>query len=191
MWGIHRSPVNSPHKCQWRGALMLSLICVGLNGWINNREAGDLRRYGTHYDVTVMVSMVPASDCPYKPCSWGQRWDPPGSYRPQVGPTVAHMNTAIWQANILLVHHFTRKPSDLKEKQECAVTHDNRYSPVSQSGIPKYKWPKSSPFLTLWPWPLTHALEKFINSGYNYYKCVKFRNLKTIQLILSNRVHTI
>ena len=24
--GIHRSPVNSPHKGQWRGALMLSLI---------------------------------------------------------------------------------------------------------------------------------------------------------------------
>ena len=26
--GIHRSPVNSPHKGQWRGALMFSLICV-------------------------------------------------------------------------------------------------------------------------------------------------------------------
>ena len=26
--GIHRSPVNSPHKGQWRGALMFSLICA-------------------------------------------------------------------------------------------------------------------------------------------------------------------
>ena len=26
--GIHRWPVNSPHKVQWRGALMLSLICT-------------------------------------------------------------------------------------------------------------------------------------------------------------------
>ena len=52
--GIHRFPVNSPHKGQWRGALMFSLVCVGLNGWINNREAGDLRRYRTHHDVTVM-----------------------------------------------------------------------------------------------------------------------------------------
>ena len=26
--GIHRSPVNSPNKGQWRGALMFSLICV-------------------------------------------------------------------------------------------------------------------------------------------------------------------
>ena len=52
--GIHRSPVNSPHKGQWRGALMFSLICVWINGWVNNREAGDLRRYLAHYDVIVM-----------------------------------------------------------------------------------------------------------------------------------------
>ena len=51
--GIHRSPVNSPHKGQWRGALMFSLICVWINGWVNNREAGDLRRYRGHYDVIV------------------------------------------------------------------------------------------------------------------------------------------
>ena len=52
--GIHRSPVNSPHKGQWRGALMFPLICVWINAWVNNREAGDLRRYHAHYDVTVM-----------------------------------------------------------------------------------------------------------------------------------------
>ena len=51
---IHRSPVNSPHKGQWHGALMLSLICVWINDWVNNGEAGDLRRYRIHYDVTVM-----------------------------------------------------------------------------------------------------------------------------------------
>ena len=51
---IHRFPVNSPHKGQWRGALMLSLICVWINDWVNNGEAGDLRRYRIHYDVTVM-----------------------------------------------------------------------------------------------------------------------------------------
>ena len=55
MRGIHRSPVNSPHKGQWRGALMFSLICVWINGWVNSREAGDLRRYRAHYDVNVMV----------------------------------------------------------------------------------------------------------------------------------------
>ena len=52
--GIHRSPVNSPHKGQWRGALMFTLICARIYGWVNTREAGDLRRYRLHYDVIVM-----------------------------------------------------------------------------------------------------------------------------------------
>ena len=33
--GVHRSPVNSPHKGQWRGALMFSLICV----WILSKQS--------------------------------------------------------------------------------------------------------------------------------------------------------
>ena len=52
--GIHRSPVNPPHKGQWRGALMFPLICVWITGWVNNREAGDLRCCRAHYDVTIM-----------------------------------------------------------------------------------------------------------------------------------------
>ena len=51
--GIHRSPVNSPHKGQWRGALVFSLICAWINGWINNREADDSRHHRSHYDVSV------------------------------------------------------------------------------------------------------------------------------------------
>ena len=50
-----RSPVNSPHKGQWLGALIFSLICVWINDWVNNREAGDLRRYRAHFDVTLML----------------------------------------------------------------------------------------------------------------------------------------
>ena len=45
---------ESPHKGLWRGALMFPLICIRINGWVNNREAGDLRRPHTHYDVIVM-----------------------------------------------------------------------------------------------------------------------------------------
>ena len=30
------------------------LIGVWINGWVNNREAGDLKRYRAHYDVIVM-----------------------------------------------------------------------------------------------------------------------------------------
>ena len=54
MRGIHRSPVNSTHKGQWRGALMFSFICARINGWVNNRGAGDLRRHCAHYDVIVI-----------------------------------------------------------------------------------------------------------------------------------------
>ena len=58
VWGIHRSPVNSPHKGQWRGALMFSLICAWTNRWVNNRMAGDLRRHQSHYDVRVMSNLI-------------------------------------------------------------------------------------------------------------------------------------
>ena len=75
VWGIHRwlrvihrSPVNSPHTDQWRGALMFSLNCFWTNGWVNNQDAGDLRRHHTHYDVTVMWCRIVIQ--------WsGQPWD--------------------------------------------------------------------------------------------------------------------
>ena len=51
---VHRSPMNSSHKGQWPRALMFSLICAQISGWVNNRQAVDLRRHRAHYDVTVM-----------------------------------------------------------------------------------------------------------------------------------------
>ena len=50
------SPVTGefPHNGQWRGALMFSLIYAWINGWVNNRKAGDFRRNRAHYDVTLM-----------------------------------------------------------------------------------------------------------------------------------------
>ena len=59
--GIHRSPVNSPHKSQWRGALMFSFICPWINIWVNSRKTGDLRRHRGHHDVTVMTVKEPNS----------------------------------------------------------------------------------------------------------------------------------
>ena len=53
--GIHRWSVDSPHKGQWRGTLMFSLICASTKNWTNNREAGDLRRYRIQDDATVMI----------------------------------------------------------------------------------------------------------------------------------------
>ena len=63
--GIHRSPENSPHKGQWRGALMFSLICAWINCRVNSREAGDLRRHRAHYGVIVMYKIVYVAWYPY------------------------------------------------------------------------------------------------------------------------------
>ena len=71
--GIHRSPVNSPHKGQWRGALIFSLICARINGWVNSRYAGDLRHHWAHYDVIVMNGCLcnswPGQQRKYKSCA--------------------------------------------------------------------------------------------------------------------------
>ena len=37
---------------------MFSSICVWINGLVNNREVGDLRRHRAHHDVTVMTMSV-------------------------------------------------------------------------------------------------------------------------------------
>ena len=56
--GIHRLPVDSPHKGQWHRALVLSLICIWINDKANNRDTGGLRRHLAHYDVTVMWDLA-------------------------------------------------------------------------------------------------------------------------------------
>ena len=53
--GIYQSIVNSPHKDHWHGALMFSLTRARINGWVNNREAGDFRHHRTQCDATVMT----------------------------------------------------------------------------------------------------------------------------------------
>ena len=55
------SPVTGefPHKGQWRGALMFSWVCARTNPRTNTRDAGDLRRHYTHYDITVMQNISP------------------------------------------------------------------------------------------------------------------------------------
>ena len=37
---------------------IFSLICAKIDGRINNGEAGDLGRYRTHYNVTVMLNHI-------------------------------------------------------------------------------------------------------------------------------------
>ena len=42
--GIHWSPVNSPHKDQWYRALVFSLICSWIYGWVNNKRLSKQRQ---------------------------------------------------------------------------------------------------------------------------------------------------
>ena len=48
-------PGEFPTQGQWRGALMFTLNCAEINGWVNNREAGDLCPLWRHRN---------AYDCP-------------------------------------------------------------------------------------------------------------------------------
>ena len=72
------SPVTG-HKGQW----MFSLICAWINGWVNDCEAGDLRRHRAHYGVTVMGCgvvvkvLVHCSDylTAFINNSWHKTWD--------------------------------------------------------------------------------------------------------------------
>ena len=109
-WPYVRSPVNSSHKGQWRGALMLSLICAWTNGWVNNRDAGDLRRHRAHYYVTVKYihcrkwrscfigprqhegSVVVSHSLSYPPVHWNCRQcSRSGGHDVQKEPTVRHL----------------------------------------------------------------------------------------------------
>ena len=50
------------HRCipltKAKHALMCYLICTWINGWANNRDAGDLRRHRAHYDATVIQACI-------------------------------------------------------------------------------------------------------------------------------------
>ena len=51
---IHLSPFNSQHKGQYAEFWCFLWSTPWINGWVNNRKAGDLRRNRVHYDVIVM-----------------------------------------------------------------------------------------------------------------------------------------
>ena len=64
------SPVNGefPSQSPVTQSFMFSLIWAWTNGWVNNRNASDLRRHHAHYDVAVLLSQL---DCVH---SAGAHW---------------------------------------------------------------------------------------------------------------------
>ena len=92
--GIHRSQVNSPHKGQWRGVLMFSLVLAWINGWVKNRESGDLRRHQANYDVIVMWWTV----FKIKNYSFGDiAWDWHGAIRGEVRALMSGIKAQFWR----------------------------------------------------------------------------------------------
>ena len=111
--GIHRSPVNSPHKGQWRGALVFTVVCARINGWVNNREAGDLRRHRAHYDVIVMYL-----DSPYTGSPWGACDVHTSVNRVIIGPDnglspVRHQTITSTNADLLPIENFNNRKAKL------------------------------------------------------------------------------
>ena len=105
--GIHRSPVNSLHKGHWCGALKFSFVCAWINGWVNNRKDGDLRRHRAHYNVIVMLNRItpPGKDSHYFE-SGPRRLD---KMTPQLqhwfnsGPVLAHTVYFHWKARVAMM----------------------------------------------------------------------------------------
>ena len=48
---------NSPVPGEFPAHRPVTLICVWINSWVNNRKAGDLRRHRTHYGVIVLCCL--------------------------------------------------------------------------------------------------------------------------------------
>ena len=79
------SPVDSPHKGQWRGTLMFSVICAWTNDWANNRDTGDLRRHCAHHDVTIISKPL---------CRWDR-------YTLELDPFVRSWSPGFWRRRVI------------------------------------------------------------------------------------------
>ena len=58
---IHRRVEMQRLRIIWQRAMAsinITLICARISGWVNDREAGDLRRHRAHFVVTVMRAKI-------------------------------------------------------------------------------------------------------------------------------------
>ena len=66
-WIIIRVTGEFPLQRPVTWSFDFSLICAWINGWLNNREGGDLRRHHAHYDVIVMNRGLFGAKPPFPP----------------------------------------------------------------------------------------------------------------------------
>ena len=166
--GIHRSSVNSLHKGQWRGALMFSLICVWINDWVNNREAGDLRRYLAHYDVIVMEEYWLRAIC-VKNFHIAAKFDRRQGSTAAAEPSLSLLLTTLTVCPILYLFHNSDVIMSPMASQITSLTivcstvysvadqrkHQSSASLAFVRGI--HRWPVNSPH----KWPVTRKMFPF------------------------------
>ena len=88
-----------------------------INGWVNNREAGDLRRYSAHYDVIVMYCGVTAST----PWFWATVVYISAPFY-QIARTAA-----IWTIVLVGVHRYIVGCKPLMATRLCSVGRTRRH----------------------------------------------------------------
>ena len=105
--GIHRSPANSPHKDQWRKALMFSLICAWINDWVNKlwswwfeADSSPLCHHNEKSAVVVGKDYIVEGD--------HHLWK-----RPQPSPTYAQKTLHNWPIRVRFIVSFTIPVNDL------------------------------------------------------------------------------
>ena len=81
---------------------MFSLICDRISGWVNNGEAGDLRRHRAHYDVIVMSKQIFSQI----PLNVSEKWDQTGI-----------LNSSIWPRYCLIGESFDGEDLNLARHQ--------------------------------------------------------------------------
>ena len=101
---------NSPHKGQWCGALIFSLIYAWTNGWVYNRDAGDWRRHLAHYDDTVMMMKIPL-----KP-------------RPDFELHAVELLGFYWEKIDLIITKLDNTATDLKRGREVIMSSSSAYT---------------------------------------------------------------
>ena len=134
---IHRSPVNSPHKGQWRGALMFCLIYAWTNSSANNGDTGELKSHRVHYDVILMYTNVDKI-IPFPRHIWQ-----PVHCNVSRHPTKWDYRTSLWCDNVKI------RSLGFRGKCQCHIISTIISFVTSQTGINQrmagsWRWHKSS-----------------------------------------------
>ena len=163
--GNHRSPVNSPHKGQWRGALMFSLIRTWINGWVNNREAGFL---GLNVLEYIYIHIYMYKD-PRHEDNTVARW----SYVNSVNSSVKKITLACWN-NILRSTDASTILDDVTGVPWDRHYHERSINIYHTYTIDQWAFPEALTLVEPWDfWILSTILKNVLRSAKNVFKNVK------------------